>query len=130
RRLQLFPEKFRASLRRLLQVPGTRRARRPALQEKELIPAARVLAWSIKLEIRQARLPDLAVLADFNVRMARETEQRNLDPERVRNGVRALLEDPTKGVYFVAETDGAVAGQLLLTYEWSDWRNGIFWWIQ
>jgi GNAT superfamily N-acetyltransferase len=62
--------------------------------------------------------------------MARETEQRDLDPKRVRDGVRALLDDPAKGIYFVAEAEGAVAGQLLLTYEWSDWRNGIFWWIQ
>ncbi len=66
--------------------------------------------------------------------MALETERRQLDAERVQQGVRALLNDPVKGIYFVAETgpDGArrVVGQLLLTYEWSDWRNGTFWWIQ
>ena len=66
--------------------------------------------------------------------MAWETEKRRLDPERVRAGVIALLGDPAKGVYFVAEAerDGTlmVAGQLLITYEWSDWRNGNFWWIQ
>ncbi|MEI2726245.1 MAG: GNAT family N-acetyltransferase [Verrucomicrobiota bacterium] len=44
--------------------------------------------------------------------------------------MRALLKDATKGIYFVAEADGAVIGQLLITYEWSDWRNGYFWWIQ
>lgn len=59
-----------------------------------------------------------------------ETEQRRLDPDCVRPGVAALLNDPTKGIYFVAETDGSIAGQLLITYEWSDWRNGNFWWIQ
>jgi GNAT superfamily N-acetyltransferase len=62
--------------------------------------------------------------------MALETENRQLDAIRVGAGVRALLNDPAKGVYFVAECDGALAGQLLITYEWSDWRNGNFWWIQ
>ncbi len=66
--------------------------------------------------------------------MAWETEHRRLDLSRVRQGVAALLEDPTKGIYFVAEVQAnglpAVGGQLLVTYEWSDWRNGNFWWIQ
>ena len=66
--------------------------------------------------------------------MALETEQRHLDIERVRLGVKGLLSDPPKGTYFVAEVeDGtapAIVGQLLITYEWSDWRNGNFWWIQ
>jgi GNAT superfamily N-acetyltransferase len=48
----------------------------------------------------------------------------------VASGVTALLNDPAKGVYFIAERDGMPAGQLLVTYEWSDWRNGNFWWIQ
>jgi len=73
-------------------------------------------------------------VAEFNSRMAWETENRRLDPERVRQGVAALLSDPAKGTYFLAEgqQDGTitVAGQLLITYEWSDWRNGNFWWIQ
>lgn len=66
--------------------------------------------------------------------MAHETEKRQLDIERVRQGVHALLTDPTKGAYFVAETETngtpAIVGQLLITCEWSDWRNGNFWWIQ
>ena len=62
--------------------------------------------------------------------MAHETERRRLNPVRVRRGVSALLKDHTKGIYFVAEENGAVVGQLLITYEWSDWRNGNFWWIQ
>jgi GNAT superfamily N-acetyltransferase len=66
--------------------------------------------------------------------MAWETEKRQLDPERVKAGITALLRDPTKGTYFVAEARTervrAVAGQLLITSEWSDWRNGNFWWIQ
>jgi GNAT superfamily N-acetyltransferase len=89
---------------------------------------------AIKTKIRAAKLTDTAIIADFNARMALETEQRQLDIECVRRGVHALLSDPTKGAYFVAETetDGAITitGQLLITYEWSDWRNGNFWWIQ
>jgi GNAT superfamily N-acetyltransferase len=73
-------------------------------------------------------------VAGFNSRMAWETEKRRLDPDRVRQGVATLLGDPAKGTYYLAGTDNGsattVAGQLLITYEWSDWRNGNFWWIQ
>ena len=66
--------------------------------------------------------------------MAWETEKRQLQTERVKAGVTALLRDPAKGSYFVAEagtvSGRAVAGQLLITSEWSDWRNGHFWWVQ
>jgi GNAT superfamily N-acetyltransferase len=62
--------------------------------------------------------------------MAWESERRRLIRVRVKRGVTALLKDPAKGTYHVAETGGAVVGQLLITYEWSDWRNGNFWWIQ
>ncbi len=62
--------------------------------------------------------------------MALETERRRLNRARVQRGVRALLKDPAKGTYHVAEAGGAVAGQLLITHEWSDWRDGDFWWIQ
>ena len=66
--------------------------------------------------------------------MAWETEKRRLDAARVNAGVAALLEDSAKGTYFLAEIEkggsSVVAGQLLITYEWSDWRNGNFWWIQ
>ena len=88
----------------------------------------------IQPKIRPARLTDATTLAEFNIRMAWETEQRKLDPDRVRQGVGALLNDPAKGTYFVAEVESngrtTLAGQLLITYEWSDWRNGNFWWIQ
>ena len=86
------------------------------------------------ITIRAANLSDTAIVADFNLRMAWETEERRLDDTRVQAGVAALLSDSARGTYFLAETekDGAtvVAGQLLITYEWSDWRNGNFWWIQ
>jgi GNAT superfamily N-acetyltransferase len=80
--------------------------------------------------IRAARAADAPVIARFNREMALETERRKLSPPRVLRGVKALLADPAKGAYFVAESAGAVIGQLLITYEWSDWRNGNFWWIQ
>ena len=82
------------------------------------------------MNIRQAALSDAPVVAEFNLRLAGETEQLRLDPEVVRAGVAAVLSDPAKGIYFVAEAEGAVVGQLMITYEWSDWRNGNFWWIQ
>jgi len=79
-------------------------------------------------------LSDTAVVAEFNSRMAWETEKRQLEPNRVREGVAVLLGDPAKGTYFLAESENAgtktVVGQVLITYEWSDWRNGNFWWIQ
>lgn len=80
--------------------------------------------------IRAARATDAPVIARFNREMALETEQRKLNAPRVLRGVKALLADPAKGTYYVAESDGEVIGQLLITYEWSDWRNGNFWWIQ
>jgi len=82
------------------------------------------------MKIRPAYLPDVPIIADFNVRLAMETEQLRLDPDTVAAGVAAILSDPAKGIYFVAERDGEVLGQLMITYEWSDWRNGNLWWIQ
>ncbi len=82
------------------------------------------------MRIRKAELADAAVVAEFNLRLARETEDLALDPAVVLAGVRALLQDAAKGVYYVAEVGGAVAGQVMITYEWSDWRNGNLWWLQ
>lgn len=82
------------------------------------------------LTIRSARLTDLDALAAGNAEMALETEQLRLDPDRLRDGVRAVLDGRVAGQYWVAELDGAVVGQLLITYEWSDWRNRPVWWIQ
>jgi GNAT superfamily N-acetyltransferase len=70
------------------------------------------------------------VIADFNTRLAHETEDMELDAKTVRAGVEALLRDQSKGIYFVAEVSGEVMGQCLVTYEWSDWRNANFWWLQ
>ena len=70
------------------------------------------------------------MVAEFNLRLAEETEGIRLVPECVAKGVAAILGDATKGLYFVAEVDGQVVGQVMITYEWSDWRNGNLWWLQ
>ena len=80
--------------------------------------------------IRPATIDDLETIADFNARLAEETEGAALDRGTVREGVRALLADPTRGAYYVACASGGVIGQIMHTREWSDWRNGDIWWIQ
>jgi GNAT superfamily N-acetyltransferase len=83
------------------------------------------------MNIRTAKLSDAEIVADFNLRLAWESEQLKLAPETVQKGVEALLKDSAKGVYYVAEETGVgIVGQTLITYEWSDWRNGNIWWIQ
>jgi GNAT superfamily N-acetyltransferase len=62
--------------------------------------------------------------------MAWETERLELDRERLRAGVAAVFTDAGRGFYLIAELDGERAAQMMITYEWSDWRNGVFWWIQ
>jgi ribosomal protein S18 acetylase RimI-like enzyme len=79
---------------------------------------------------RFAAQDDAAVLAEFNAAMALETEGKELLPEVIGTGVRSLLGRPGSGFYVVAEDTGQVVGSLLVTKEWSDWRNGDFWWIQ
>jgi GNAT superfamily N-acetyltransferase len=82
------------------------------------------------LLIRAATADDVAIVCDFNALLAKESEGKTLDEALLRPGVAALLGDPAKGRYFLAEEDGRVVGQLAVTFEWSDWRNGWFWWIQ
>jgi GNAT superfamily N-acetyltransferase len=83
-----------------------------------------------EITIRDATIDDLEIVARYNIALASETEDILLDPDTVSKGVRALLEDPGKGRYFMAKRDGVVIGQLATTFEWSDWRNGTFLWIQ
>ena len=80
--------------------------------------------------IRVATLSDATTLASFNQAMAAETEDRELNPETLLKGVTGLLENPARGYYFVAEQNHEIVGALMITTEWSDWRNGTFWWIQ
>jgi ribosomal protein S18 acetylase RimI-like enzyme len=82
------------------------------------------------LQIRNALEFDAEQIAEFNSRIALETEGKRLAREIVVPGVEAMLADRSKGQYWVAEADGRVVGQIMVTYEWSDWRNGNVWWIQ
>jgi GNAT superfamily N-acetyltransferase len=82
------------------------------------------------VSIRRANLADVEAIAEHNAAMARETEGLELDRERLQQGGEAVLRDPGKGFYTVAEVDGRVVGQMMVTFEWSDWRNGTFWWLQ
>ena len=84
----------------------------------------------MSINIRQANSDDAEFIAAGNAAMALETESKTLDLEVLLPGVRAVLADPRKGVYWIAEFDGAPAGQLMITWEWSDWRNCMMWWIQ
>jgi GNAT superfamily N-acetyltransferase len=80
--------------------------------------------------IRPGTIDDLAVIVEYNNALAVETEHRQLDIRALSKGVEALLRDPSKGRYFVAVEGNAIIGQTMFTFEWSDWRNGMFWWIQ
>jgi GNAT superfamily N-acetyltransferase len=82
------------------------------------------------LTVRPAVHADLDVLVAGNADMAAETEQLQLDLPTLRLGIGAVLDGRVPGRYWVAEHDGRVVGQLLITYEWSDWRNRQVWWIQ
>jgi ribosomal protein S18 acetylase RimI-like enzyme len=87
-----------------------------------------------QLIIRAANLDDVESIITFSAAMALETENRHLDAARLREGTLSLLNTPSYGFFMVAEIrDGEqrrLIGQLMITYEWSDWRNGVFWWIQ
>ena len=80
--------------------------------------------------VRRATVRDMDVLVEFNAAMALESEGKALDQRRLRDGVAALLDEDGRGFYLVAEAEDRVVGQLMVTYEWSDWRNAHFWWIQ
>ena len=80
--------------------------------------------------VRQAAKEDWEVIAGFNKAMALETEGKELAEEAVTDGTKGLLENRDYGFYVVAENGGEVVGSLMVTFEWSDWRNGVFWWVQ
>lgn len=82
------------------------------------------------LAIRPATPSDIPFLVDCNAAMADETEHKSLNREVLERGTRGVFDQPRHGFYLVAERDGAPAGCLLVTFEWSDWRNGDWWWIQ
>jgi len=83
-----------------------------------------------EVQVRIAEIRDIEIIAELNTAMAWETEQMRLDPTTIRRGIRAVMDDSDYGFYVVAEQNGKVAGCLLITFEWSDWRSALFWWIQ
>ena len=87
----------------------------------------------MNIMIRRANADDTAAIADFNIRMALETEGKHLDPATITQGAATMIATPNMGFYLVAEdadNNNTVVGSLMVTTEWSDWRNGLFWWIQ
>jgi GNAT superfamily N-acetyltransferase len=101
-------------------------------------PAMTLTAHAERLEmpvaVRRAEEADITSLVEFNLRLAQETEGRSLDPVRLDAGIRRALAAPNRARYYVAEkqtpTGAQAVGQSMVTYEWSDWRNGCFWWLQ
>ena len=85
---------------------------------------------SIEFKVRLAEPRDADVIARFNLAMAMETERKQLDPATVQRGVERLFALQGEGFYVVAEAGSDVIGSLMITYEWSDWRDGRFWWVQ
>ena len=84
----------------------------------------------MEIVTRAATVTDAPSIIEFQLAMARETEGIELDESVVTRGVHAVFDDPSHGRYFVAEAGGDVIASLMITYEWSDWRNGNVWWIQ
>jgi GNAT superfamily N-acetyltransferase len=82
------------------------------------------------ISIRAAERADIPFLVECNAAMASETEHKMLDRDVLTRGTQAVFDDPRRGFYLVAELEGERAGCLLITYEWSDWRNGVWWWFQ
>jgi predicted GNAT family acetyltransferase len=82
------------------------------------------------IDYREATPDDVSVIVDFQVAMARETEELDLDREVCTRGVQAVFDVGARGRYFLAQSEGTVIASLMITYEWSDWRNGNVWWIQ
>lgn len=84
-----------------------------------------------KFTVRRGEASDADAIVAFNAAMARETEGRELDEQRLARGVRRVIEDARHGFYLVATDEGGrMVGQLMITHEWSDWRDSVFWWIQ
>ena len=83
-----------------------------------------------EIVVRQATLDDSTILSQFNMSMAEATEGRQLDQTTVNAGEKQRFRDSRQGIYLMAEVGGSARGSLMITYEWSDWRNGLFWWIQ
>jgi GNAT superfamily N-acetyltransferase len=84
----------------------------------------------IMITIRKAKQSDAETIIGFQQKMAWETEQMTLVPEIISKGVNGVFQDPSRGQYYVAESKEQIVASLLITYEWSDWRNANVWWFQ
>lgn len=84
----------------------------------------------MSIQIRRATTADIDALVEFNCAMAAESEDKSLDTSKLRAGIKHLLANPEEGYVLVAWSGEERAGSLMVTFEWSDWRNGRFWWIQ
>jgi GNAT superfamily N-acetyltransferase len=82
------------------------------------------------ISIRKANVQDIPILIDFQLRLAFESENVKLNADTLQKGMKALFDDPSKGFYYVAEDNSEIVGCHMITYEWSDWRNGMVWWLQ
>ena len=82
------------------------------------------------ITIRKATIADIPFLVAFQQKLAQETENVTLDNAVLHKGMQAMFDDPSKGFYNVVEDNGVVIGCHMITYEWSDWRNGLVWWLQ
>jgi GNAT superfamily N-acetyltransferase len=85
---------------------------------------------STSIDIRSARPDDLSLIVDFNDRLAEESEGKKLDKAILSKGVQRALASPEMCRYFMAEVNGEVAGQTMITFELTDWRDGVLWWLQ
>jgi len=85
---------------------------------------------SNSIKIRKAKIEDLETIVKFNYNLAKETEDKELDLEILTKGVESMLSDKSKGQYYVYTINDKVVGQIMHTYEWSDWRNGMLLWVQ
>lgn len=94
------------------------------------IESASTAVQTDETQVRPATREDIAFLVEANAALAWETEGKRLDCKLLAQGVSAVFDEPRRGFYLIAERDGVAAGCLLITYEWSDWRNGDWWWIQ
>lgn len=83
-----------------------------------------------RITVRAATREDQPAIAAWNIAMAWETEAKRLDPATIARGVAAIFDESRRGFYLIAEAEGSPVGCLMVTYEWSDWRCGDFWWIQ
>ncbi|MDH4089886.1 MAG: GNAT family N-acetyltransferase [Cyclobacteriaceae bacterium] len=82
------------------------------------------------ISVQKAIQQHIDILVDFQQRLAFETENVILDAGTLRKGMKALFDDPSKGVYYVVKEESEIIGCHMITYEWSDWRNGTVWWLQ